>query len=168
MKEHFPKSHLISEILNKNAALHQYRKLSYINTTNTAAVTTSHNQNVLNPRIENFDGNGGNKQNCPWHNNCLTTRIILEANVANDKDNDEKIYFGWCETPSKERYNNHSKSFRNQASNRETELYSKYTQNGTLNVFGFWKKAIKHLPPLSEEILNKLVQNRNIIVANYV
>ena len=29
--------------------------------------------------------------------------IIYEVKVTNDKDNDEKIYFAFCETPFKER-----------------------------------------------------------------
>ena len=51
--------------------------------------------------------------------------IIYEVKVTNDKDNNEKIYFGLCETPFKERYTNHNKSKRNKPHNKETEL-SKY------------------------------------------
>lgn len=51
--------------------------------------------------------------------------MIYAAKVTNDKDNDEKIYFGLCETPFKERYNNHTKLFINEASMKESnkEIY---------------------------------------------
>lgn len=52
--------------------------------------------------------------------------MICKAEVTNHKDSDGKIYLGLSETAFKERYNNYTKSFRNEASKKETE-FPKYT-----------------------------------------
>ena len=70
-------------------------KLSDSSTRNIAAVITSHNQNVLNSRIENFGCNCRNKLNYPLDNKCLTPKMIYEAKVTYDRQNDEKIHFGF-------------------------------------------------------------------------
>ena len=51
------------------------------------------------------------------------SKIIYVAKVTNGKDNDEKFYVSFCRTAFKERYKNNAKSFRNEASNKETELH---------------------------------------------
>ena len=112
--------HPFSKIFNKNTV-----KRSFSSARNMAAFITFYNQIVLNSSIENFGCNCRNKQNCTLDNKYLTLNVVYEAIVTNDKDNHEKIYFGLYKTPLKERCNNHTKSFRNEASNKETEL-SKY------------------------------------------
>ena len=42
----------------------------------------------------------------------LTKKHNHEEKVTNKKDYNEKTYVNWYKTPSKERYNNHTKSFK--------------------------------------------------------
>ena len=122
LRKHFLQSHSFSGILQKNTV-----KLSYSGTRNAAAGIMSQNQNVLNLCIENSGCNCEKKQNCPLDIKYQTPSIIYDAKVTNDKHNDEKNYLGLCETPFQERYNNHTKYFRNEAFSKDAEL---------LNMFG--------------------------------
>ena len=58
-------------------------------------------------------------------NKCLTPKSIYQAVVTNDKDQEKKRHIGLAETPFKERFRNHKKSFNNKKYHNETEL-SKY------------------------------------------
>ena len=59
-------------------------------------------------------------------NKCLTPNIIYKAKVINNTNIVEKIYFGLCETSFKERYCNHTRSFRLQSYSKDTELSNMY------------------------------------------
>ena len=54
---------------------------------------------------------------------CLTPGIVYQATVTNNKDDVERIYYGFCETTFKERYRNHTSSFRHEKIRNETELF---------------------------------------------
>ena len=58
-------------------------------------------------------------------NLCLTPNIIYQTTVTNNTDIAEKTYFGLCETSLKDRYCNHTRSFRLQSYSKDTEV-SKY------------------------------------------
>ena len=51
------------------------------------------------------------------------TLNFYEATVTNNTDIVEKIYFGLCETFFKEKYRNHTSSFRLQSYIKNAELY---------------------------------------------
>ena len=65
------------------------------------------------------------KNDCPLDNKCKTTRLVYQADVTNNVDDDFKYYLGLTDTTFKERFNNHTKSFRNEFYRTNTEL-SKY------------------------------------------
>ena len=67
----------------------------------------------------------GKRTNDQCRNKCLTPNIIYEATVTNNTDMVEKIYFGLYETSFKERYRNHTSSFRLQSRIKDIEI-SKY------------------------------------------
>ena len=48
--------------------------------------------------------------------------IAYQATVTNNKDDVERIYYDLCETAFKERYRNHTSSFRHEKNRNETEL----------------------------------------------
>ena len=66
-----------------------------------------------------------NKAQCPLENKCLTEKLIYQAEIVNDTDNEKKRYIGLAETTFKQRYSNHLKSFKHKKYSKETEL-SKY------------------------------------------
>ena len=61
--------------------------------------------------------------NCPLDGNCLSNCIIYKATVSSEKE--QVAYIGLTSTRSKERYNNHNKSFNHEKYENEAEL-SKY------------------------------------------
>lgn len=120
LQKHFPRTNKLHKIFNKNTV-----KLSYSCMNNMSAVISSHNKSILSPNINVFGCNCRVKCDCPLQNKCLTTQIVYQAEVTNDNDDESKIYIGHTSTSFKERYRNHTKSFRHKQYHTDTEL-SKY------------------------------------------
>ena len=64
-----------------------------------------------------------NKNSCPLEGNCKERNIIYQAEVTTPQS--KETYIGLCDTTFKERYRNHTCSFRNERYKNATEL-SKY------------------------------------------
>ena len=82
------------------------------------------------------------KTDCPMDGNCLSECLIYKASVSTTTN---KYYYGTCENPFKERYNNHHWSFRNKSREKNTEL-SKYLwelKEKDINYFINWNIAMK-------------------------
>ena len=63
------------------------------------------------------------KEDCPLRGNCLTKSIVYKASVTHgQRDTITKVYFGLAGGTFKERFRNHTKSFRNEKYQNETEL----------------------------------------------
>ena len=106
---HFPKSHNLNKIFNKNTL-----KVSYSWMRNMSPILTSHNQKVLAENEKQYECNCRNKDE-------LTPPVIYEADVIPLKTS-RKFYIGLSDTPFKERYNNHRRDFRNRRYEKSTEL----------------------------------------------
>ena len=65
------------------------------------------------------------KTKCPLDKKCLSGYLVCNALVDLIDTNKTKHYYGTCEKNFKERYNNHTASFRNKNKEKSTEL-SKY------------------------------------------
>ena len=63
--------------------------------------------------------NCNRKTDCPMDANCLSACLIYKASASTTTN---KFYYGTCENTFKERYNNHSSSFRNKSRDKNTEL----------------------------------------------
>ena len=120
IKKHFPKENPLSKIFNKNTL-----KLSYSCMKNMSSIISSHNKTILEPNVDETGCNCKHKLECPVENKCLTKKVIYKAEVKNNKNEDTKIYIGLSENSFKERYRNHTKSFRHDKYKNETVL-SKY------------------------------------------
>ena len=59
------------------------------------------------------------KSDCPLNQNCLSECLVYNA-VVNTSTT--KNYYGTCEKSFKDRYNNHTSSFRNKSRQKSTEL----------------------------------------------
>ena len=90
-----------------------------------ASIISTHNNQILRSKTTSYGCNCRNKESCPLDNKCLTPRIIYEAEVTNNVDDERKLYIGLCETPFKERYRNYVKAFKHNKYSTDTEL-SKY------------------------------------------
>ena len=65
------------------------------------------------------------KAECYLDNNCLTPRVIYQADVLTNLNDSKKFYIGLSDTLFKKCYRNHTSDFRNKHYEKSTEL-SKY------------------------------------------
>ena len=77
----------------------------------------------VNPSEEISNCNCRNKNSCPLEGNCKERNIVYQAEVTTPQS--KETYIGLCDTTFKERYRNHTCSFRNERYKNATEL-SKY------------------------------------------
>ena len=107
--KHFPKSHKLHKIFNRNNV-----KVSYSCTTNMGNIIKSHNRKILNegsePGSSQTRCNCRNKDLCPLDGKCLTNNVIYEATVTTTSGI-TNTYIGMTENDFKTRYNNHKLSF---------------------------------------------------------
>ena len=142
--KHFPKENKYNKIFNKNNL-----KISYSCMKNIKSIINTHNKSILH-KTENITKtcNCIKKDNCPLDNECLQTNIVYEATITSSTPNQEKIYFGLCETTFKLRYANHKKSFANRKYEKNTELANEYWRLKDLNAQPriTWKIKKKCMP----------------------
>ena len=120
----FPKKASSSQDLQQTHTL----KLSYPCMPNMKSIIASHNKTVLSnytstPATEHVkECNCRKKEQCPLEGQCLANNIVYRATVTSNTTTE--TYVGLT-TNFKERYRNHTSSFRNHNDKHETEL-SKY------------------------------------------
>ena len=78
LKKHFPTSHILHKIFNKNTV-----KISYSCMENINYIISSHNKVILNPRATSFGCNCRKKESCPLNGECLTSQLVYRATVTN-------------------------------------------------------------------------------------
>ena len=117
VKRHFPKENPLHKIFNKSTL-----KISYSCMGNVASVLSAHNGNILHPKKSEFGCNCRTKTNCPFDNKCLTPKIVFQADVRNDTNDEKKFYLGVSETPFKERFRNHKKELTHKKYRNSIEL----------------------------------------------
>ena len=120
---HFPKSNPLHKIFNRNTL-----KLSYSCMNNVKSIISSHNKAQISKspnQSEESENNCNcrNKNSCPLEGNCNVRNIVYQAEVVTPQT--IQTYVGLCDTTFKERYRNHTCSFRNERYKNVTEL-SKY------------------------------------------
>lgn len=118
--KHF-KNKPLGSIFNRNTV-----KVSYSCLPNIESIISGHNRKILlqeqnksNQIPKTCNCNGG-PQSCPLQANCLQESIIYEAKV--ESNNTESIYIGQAGNAFKERYNNHTSTFRNKKYENSTTL----------------------------------------------
>ena len=118
-----------------------------------SSIISSHNKKVLQPSDNNeYSCNCRSKASCPLENKCLTPKIIYQADVVNDQNDEHKIYSGVCETPFKDRFRNHTKDFNHRKYNKSTEL-SKY----------IWELKDKDITPsIKWKIVSKVISKTRV------
>ena len=115
------------------------------------AIIASHNIKMLPPATaDNAPAktcNCGVKASCPLDGQCRTSAIVYKASVS-APTKPTKVYYGVTEGPFKDRYNNHTKSFRHMRYSTETEL-SKYVwdlKDAGLDANIRWEIAQRSVP----------------------
>ena len=140
--KHFPCHHKFHKRFNRNNI-----KLSYTCIPSMKNVIQKHNSKIMeDPKpTNNKTCSCRQKSDCPLNQNCLSECLVYNAVVNRSTT---KNYYGTCEKSFKERYNNHTSSFRNKSHQKSTEL-SNYIwelkengENYTIN----WLIAMKAHP----------------------
>ena len=95
---------------------------------NIKSIIQAHNKKLL-AREDNESRNQTRKKcncrkpaECPLSGECLTKGIIYQATVTPKNGDVKQTYIGLTECEFKQRYNNHTSSFRNNAKRNATEL----------------------------------------------
>lgn len=120
MDQHFPKSNPLHKIFNRNTL-----KLSYSCMTNVKSIIANHNKAQISKSSKQsdevkIDCNCRNKDNCPLERNCNIRNIIYQAEVTTPQA--KETHIGLCNTTFKERYRNHTCSFRKECYKNTTKL----------------------------------------------
>ena len=113
------------------------------------SMISSHNKQVLQPRIENYGCNCRKKESRPLNNKYLTPSIIYQAQITNNTNDEHKKYLGAAETSFKERYSNHTRGFKHKKCMKCTEL-SKY----------IWSLKNHGIPPIVKWRIVKKINSK--------
>ena len=76
LRKHFPKTNKLYKIFNKNIV-----KTSYSCAKDIGSIISAHNKSLLTPNNSSFRCNCRNKSNWPLEENCLTPKVIYQADV---------------------------------------------------------------------------------------
>ena len=117
---HFPENNRFHKIFNRSTV-----KVSYGCMPNIGAAINSHNRSVLEERqpLERGGCNCREGSTCPLAGECLTGNVLYDATLTSNLRNyGEKLYIGISEPEFKKRFGNHTKSFRDKAYSKDTEL----------------------------------------------
>ena len=79
LQKHFPATHPMYIIFNKNKIKHSYSFFP-----NMESVISSHNKHILSSNNTEYVCNCNNRDEWPLENECLTPRIVYRADVTNN------------------------------------------------------------------------------------
>ena len=111
--------------------MHKIFKISTVKIScfrNISSIISSHNRDVLSPKQESSGCDFRVKNECPLNGECQTPSVIYGADVVNDSNNEETLYFGLTDTTFKERYRNHNRDFKRQKYENSAELAKYFYQ----------------------------------------
>ena len=77
LRKHFSKTNKLYKIFYKNTV-----KTSYSCARNMGSIISADNKSLLTPNNSSFRCNCRNKNNCPLEGNCLTQKVIYQADVS--------------------------------------------------------------------------------------
>ena len=100
-------------------------KISYSCMPNIKSFIQNHNANLLSNHttpVAEHSCSYRQKSECPFNNKCLSESLAYKAAVSQTSSQINKYYHGTCEKTFKERYNNHTATFRNKGKKKSTEL----------------------------------------------
>ena len=96
LNKHFQRGQKFHKLLNKSTV-----KLSCSRAKNIASIIASHDRSILKTNDQSYGCNCMVRNNCPLRHKCLTPGIFYEAAAINNENDEEKIYYGLCETAFK-------------------------------------------------------------------
>lgn len=137
--KHFPRTHKLHKIFNRNTV-----KVSYSCTENIEKIIKSHNTKITtNKQLEPANCNCRVKENCPIEGNCRQKSVIYKCTVTAPNE-PQQVYIGLTEGEIKNRISTHKSTFRAE----------KYADKTTLAQY-VWKLKKKHnvMPTITWSIM---------------
>ena len=121
LDKHFPKSHKLYKIFNRNNV-----KISYSSMPNFASIINSHNKKIINnniPKPSTPTCNCRLKTSCPLNGDCLQSSLvyICKADTPDIIEN-HPHYIGLTENTFKDRFYKYKNSFKYESKRNATEL----------------------------------------------
>ena len=119
ISKHFPKHHRYRKLFNRDNV-----KCSYCCMPSMSAIISAHNAKGLGSNTDALRPRQCNCRvpaDCPLDEKCFTACIVYKATIT-APTRPTKIYYGLTERTFKERYTNHSYSFRHEESSASTKL----------------------------------------------
>ena len=120
LQKHFPRHHKYYKLFNKNNV-----KTSYSCMSNMKSVIQNHNANLLlkhTTPVVACSCSCRQKSECSLNKKSLSESLVYKATVSQTPSQINKYYYGTCEKTFKERYNNHTATFRNKSKQKSTGL----------------------------------------------
>ncbi|KAL9974417.1 hypothetical protein ACROYT_G011444 [Oculina patagonica] len=163
----FPNGHPLHKIFNKHTL-----KLSYSCMPNMKSIISSHNKAVLSDYHQsqttqacNKECNCRKKDQCPLDGKCLSQNVVYQATVTTQTSSES--YVGLA-TNFKDRYRNHTASFRHENKRNETELSKHvWTLQDTNKPFSIKWRIIKQCRPYNN-INNKWISSFEADISSLV
>ena len=116
--KHFPRSHKLHKIFNRNIV-----KVSYSCVSNMSKIIKGHNKKVTSkPPDQRPKCNCIKKVECPMEGNCLVNDIVYKCDITRPLS--KKVYLGLAEGEWKSRFYNHKLSFKHKRYSNKTTLSS--------------------------------------------
>ena len=122
---------------------------------NVSQIIKKHNKRVTKTNERSIAPcNCRDRNNCPMNRNCRVENVVYKCVVSATENSEVQVYIGIAEGDWKQRYYNHTLSFRNQ----------KRKNNTALSTF-FWelKKSTKEIPKLTWSVLKVVPGYSNIL-----
>ena len=113
LQKHFLRHHKYYKLFNKNKV-----KISCSCMLNMESVAQNQNANLLSNHttpVRERSCSSRQKSECPLNNECLSESLVYIAVVSQTLSQINKYYYETCEKTFKERYNNHTATFRNKS-----------------------------------------------------
>ena len=113
LQKHFLRHHKYYKLFNKNKV-----KISCSCMLNMESVTQNQKANLLSNHttpVRERSCSSRQKSECPLNNECLSESLVYIAVVSQTLSQINKYYYETCEKTFKERYNNHTATFRNKS-----------------------------------------------------
>ena len=97
VKRNFIIENSLHKIFNKNTS-----KIGYSCMGNVPSVLSAHNRNIWHQKKSELGCSCTSKTDFPIYNKCLTPKIVYQADVRNDTNDEKNFFLGVSETPLKE------------------------------------------------------------------
>ena len=149
--KHFLSHHKFHKLFNWNNV-----KLSYSCMSSMENVIQKHNSKIMeNPKpTKNKTCTCRQKSDCSLNHNCLSKCLVYNAVVNTSAT---KNYYGTCEKSFKDRYNNHTSSFKNKSRQKIQSFLTTYEN---------WKKMARITQSIGELLwghIHTFVERENVI-----